>query len=117
MDAADNFRNLLLMAVSDGQMAESELRLLSDRATQWGVTDDEFGKALRDAISGRVALTLPTDSNERIEILKDMIRMMAADGVMTDSEKQLFAVASGVMGIGVEHLNGIIDEVLEDDGV
>ncbi len=31
MDPADNFRNLFLMAASDGQMAEAELRLLSHR--------------------------------------------------------------------------------------
>ena len=99
-----------------GQMAESELRLLSDRATQLGVTDDEFEDALHDAILGRAALTLPTDPDERIEILKDMVRMMAADGKITDSEKQLFALASGVMGIGADRLNRLIDQVLEDDG-
>jgi uncharacterized tellurite resistance protein B-like protein len=115
MSAADNFRNLLLVAASDGRMAEAELRLLSHRAAEWGITDDEFETALQDAIRGDAALTLPADPAERTLLLKDMIRMMAADGRMTDSEKQLFALASTVLGVEADALNQLIDSVLEDD--
>ena len=38
MSHADLFRNLLLMAAVDGRMSESELRLLSHRAAEWGIT-------------------------------------------------------------------------------
>ena len=56
MNPADNFRDLLLMAASDGQVDEAELRLLADRAAQWGVGDDEFEAAIQDAIAGRAEL-------------------------------------------------------------
>ena len=114
MNPADNFRNLLLMAASDGRMTEPELRLLSDRAAQLGVTDDQFKDALVDAISGRATLSLPNCVDERIEILKDLLRMMAADGKITDSERQLFALASGVMKLTADRLNDLIDELLEE---
>lgn len=115
MERSDSFRNLILMAASDGLMAEAELRMLSDRAAEWGITDDQFEDAIHDAIHGRAELTLPESEQERIDFLKDMIRMMAADGRMTEGEKQLFALASGVMGIESGRLNQLIDEVLNDE--
>ena len=115
MDPADQFRNLLLMAASDGRMSEAELRLLSHRAAEWGITDDQFEDALQDAISGRASLVLPPDPDDRTRLLKELIRMMAADGRMADSEKQLFAVASSILGVGPDELNRLIDAVLEED--
>jgi len=114
MQRADNFRNLLLMAAADGRMSEPELQLLSDRAAQWGITDDEFESALQDAIRGDAAFVLPEDPAEKIELLKDLIRMMAADGRMTDGEKELFAMATSLLGVGADRLNELIDGVLAE---
>ena len=115
MDPVDSFRNLLLMAASDGRMSESELRLLSHRATEWGITDDQFEDAIEQALSGRAELTLPEEAGEKTEFLKDMIRMMAADGEMSEPEKQLFALASSVLGFDGKQLNRLIDEVINED--
>ncbi|MCA9198787.1 MAG: hypothetical protein R3C28_27395 [Pirellulaceae bacterium] len=114
MSEREKFKNILIMAAADGRMNEAELRLLSDRATEWGITDEEFEEMLHQAIEGRASITIPTDQNDRDEFLKDMIRMMAADGHTSDGEKKLIAVCSAVLGITGEHLNRIIDEVLEE---
>ena len=114
MSKSEQFRNLLMMAAADGRMDESELRLLSHRATEWGITDDEFEAAIHYAISGGASLTIPSDPRERKAYLKDMIRMMAADGVMAESEKNLFAMAATMVGIEGEELNQLIDEVLSE---
>jgi uncharacterized tellurite resistance protein B-like protein len=116
MDPADSFRNLLIMAASDGRMSESELRMLSHRAAEWGITDDDFEQAIQDAIDGRAELTLPSESHERIEILKDLIRMMGADGRIAEGERHLFALASSILGVEASVLNRLIDEVLAEDG-
>jgi uncharacterized membrane protein YebE (DUF533 family) len=115
MDPAEVFRNLLLMAASDGRMDEAELRLLSHRAAEWGVTDDQFEDAIEAAVRGRAELALPPDPADRIQVLKEMIRMMAADGHLSDAEKQLFALASSIVGIDSRQLNRLIDEVLNED--
>jgi uncharacterized tellurite resistance protein B-like protein len=115
MDPADKFRNLLLMAASDGRMSESELRLLSHRATELGITDDQFEDAIHEALSGRASLVMPADPDERQLMLKDLIRMMAADGKMASGEKHLFALASTVLGVEAEALDRLIDAVLEED--
>lgn len=109
------FLNLLLMAASDGRMAESELRLLSHRAAEWGITDDQFEEALELALTGRAELTIPPDADERRQLLKELVRMMAADGKMCEAEKRLFALCSGVIGIEDAELNRLIDEVLQEE--
>ena len=77
MTQAEMFRNLLLMAAVDGRMAESELRLLSDRATEWGISDEEFEAAIQQAIQGTAEFTIPRDRGERADLIKEMICMMA----------------------------------------
>lgn len=115
MNALDSFRNLLIVAMADGKMSEAELRLLSHRAAEWGVTDDQFEDVLEEALQGRANLSLPEDPEQRIEMLKEMIRMMAADGQLSETEKQLFAVVSVVLNIDAMQLNTLIDEVLAED--
>jgi uncharacterized tellurite resistance protein B-like protein len=114
VDVSDCFRNLLIVAASDGKMNEAELRMLSHRAAEWGITDDQFEDAIHDAIHGQAMLTLPLEPAERAEMLKDMIRMMAADGRLEEHEKALFALASAALGVDTEGLNRLIDSVLEE---
>jgi uncharacterized tellurite resistance protein B-like protein len=78
------------------------------------VTDDQFEDAIFEAISGRATLTLPADPKERLEMVKDLLRVMAADGRMTDSEKELFALASTALGMDENDLNRLIDDVLAE---
>lgn len=47
-------------------------------------------------------------------MLRDLIRMMAADGDLADVEKDLFATAAAKMEISEDELNQIIDSVLLD---
>ena len=39
----------------------------------------------------------------------------AADGHLSDAEKQLFALASSIVGLDGTQLNRLIDEVLAED--
>ncbi len=111
----DVFLNLLIMAAADGRIAESELRLLAHRAAEWGITDEQFEDAIEKAASGRAELTVPNDPEDRTLLLKELVRMMAADGQLSDSEKELFAVFSSAIGIGDDELNRLIDEVIGED--
>lgn len=114
MTQAELFRNLLLMAAVDGRMAESELRLLSDRATEWGISDDEFEEAIQQAIQGTAEFTIPDDRAERAELIKEMIFMMAADGQLANEQKELLALATTALGISPHELNDLIDGMVDD---
>ena len=114
MTASEHFRNMLAMASADGLMSESELRLLSHRATEFGITDTEFEDAIHSAIANDVQISIPDDASERSAILKDLVRMMAADGELKDPEKKLFAIVATLYEFDGDKLNRLIDEVVDE---
>ena len=105
---------MLAMASADGLMSESELRLLSHRATEFGITDTEFEDAIHSAIANDVQISIPDDASERSAILKDLVRMMAADGELKDPEKKLFAIVATLYEFDGDKLNRLIDEVVDE---
>ena len=113
MTRYDLFRNLMVMAVCDGQLTEEEMALLAQRASRWEITDAEFSKALRYANSPEAVITIPGNKGERRQLLSDMLRMIGVDGELAEIEKNLFAVVAGMMQIGEDELNTLIDDVLK----
>ena len=107
-------RNLLAMAASDGSLSQGELELLSDRAVRWGISETEFVSAVEYAVSPDAELEIPAGREERGELLRELLHVMAADGRLEETEKQLFAAVAGAMEISQADLNTIIDEALGD---
>ena len=112
MTPRDLLRNLLAMAASDGAINHSEMALLADRCIQWGVSDDEFGEMIEQAVRGKLALQIPADPGDRESLLRELVHMMAADGQLADTEKHLFATAAAVMEITPARLDQIIDQAI-----
>jgi uncharacterized tellurite resistance protein B-like protein len=113
MTRYDLFRNLMVMAVCDGQLTEEEVTMLAQRANKWEISDAEFSQAMRYAMSTDAVITIPGNKGERRQLLAAMLRMIGVDGEMADIEKNLFAVAAGMMRISDEELNSILDDVLK----
>ena len=112
MHLLDKLRNLLVMAAVDGSLTQREIDFLTDRCQHWEISEDEFAAAIRYAISDEAQLSIPATQEERVEMLQDLIRMMAADGQLAEIEKELFATAAVKMSIADEELQEIIDSVL-----
>lgn len=106
-------RNLVVMAVADGSLGEREINLVADRCAELGLGEADLHEAMKFGLGDEAALELPSDPDERDEVMRDMIRMMAADGHIDESEKRLFALAAVKMGMSTEHLNELIDSTLE----
>ena len=111
MDRLELFRNLMVMAISDGKLTEDEIRFLGKRASRWGITDAEFTATLRYAVDPSAHLTVPDDPEQRRAMLCEMIRIMASDGELADIEKELFAVAAAQMDIPNEELERLLDDL------
>ena len=108
-------RNLLAMAAADGSLSQGELELLSDRAVRWGISESEFVSALEYAISPDAELELPAGVSERRELLRELLHVMAADGQMTEPEKNLFSAVAATLEVDNDELNAIIDEALREN--
>ncbi len=112
MQSFEFFKNLMVMAASDGKITEEEISFLAKRASRWGITDTQFGEAMKFAVSPGAHVSIPGTKLERHQLLSQMVRMMAVDGDLAEIEKNLFAVAAATMQISDEELNEILDTVL-----
>lgn len=112
MQHLDHLKNLVIMAAADGNLSEQEIALLVDRCSALGLAEEDLEKAIAFALSGEATLKFPVDRSEQDQMLADLMRMMAADGKLTEVEKRLFALAAAKMGINKDDLEGLIDKLL-----
>jgi uncharacterized tellurite resistance protein B-like protein len=113
MQELDHLKNLVIMASADGAMTEREIALLVDRCAELGLGEIELEKAVSFALSEKAALKLPTAHSEKIAMLSDLIRVMAADGELSEVEKRLFALAAAKMEIDRDEIEKLIDKLVE----
>jgi uncharacterized tellurite resistance protein B-like protein len=111
MDRKHLFRNLMVVASIDGKITEEEITFLSLRASRWGLTEAEFQADVAYARSPNAELVIPPGKQDRVELLQNMVRMMAIDGEISDVERTLFAVVAARMEISTAELNRLIDSV------
>jgi uncharacterized tellurite resistance protein B-like protein len=112
MERFEIFKDLMIMAAADRKFSDEEVEFLTLRASRWGLTDRQFEEALRIAASGEAELAIPETPDERTNLLRELLQVMAADGELAPVEKQLFADAAARMEISQAELNEIIDGLL-----
>ena len=112
MQHLDHLKNLVIMAAADGHLSEQEIALLVDRCAALGLDEEDLEKAISFALSGDAKLKFPIERGEQNQMLKDLMRMMAADGKLAEVEKRLFALAAAKMGIEKAELEAIIDQLV-----
>ena len=112
MQHLDHLKNLVIMASADGALSEREIALLVDRCSDMGLEEADLGKAVAYALSDEASLKLPTEKAEQIAMLTDLIRIMAADGKLSEVEKRLFALAAAKMNIDRADLDHLIDKLV-----
>ena len=112
METTDKLKNLLVMAAADGSLTDREIAFLTERCESWEVSDSEFAEAIQYAIAPGAELAIPETESERIAMLEDLVRMMAADGQLAETEKKLFATAAAQMQIDQAQLDRIIDGLI-----
>jgi uncharacterized tellurite resistance protein B-like protein len=108
----DHLKNLVIMASADGSLTEREIALLVDRCGELGLDEADLGKAVEFALSDSASLKLPVDRKEQIEMLSDLMRVMAADGQLSEVEKRLFALAAAKMNVDRKELDHLIDDLI-----
>lgn len=107
-------RTMLTMALADGGISREELRLLTQRALQWDFTDEDFERLLEEEPEQGSQLEMPKTHAEGMEMLRQLILMMGADGKLESQEKKLFAILAAKLGISANDLHQVIDSALKD---
>jgi hypothetical protein len=115
MDRFESFKNLLVMAAADGKVTDEELTYLSLRSVRWDISNEQFQAALDCALDPGAVISLPKSKEASLEMLGDLVRMMAIDGELADVEKQLFAVAAAKMNISTPELDHLLTSLIPHD--
>ena len=108
-----HLRNQVLMAFADGSLGEREVNLVADRCVELGLDDYDLSLAIKSGLSDGTRLEVPDELSEREALLRDLIRIMAADGRLDEGEKRLFALAAAKMSISASDVERLIDETLK----
>ncbi len=114
MEKINLFHNLIQMAAVDGKFTEEEIHHLVSYADQWGISTDEFETAMAGIATRGVSISIPETHELRIELLRELILMMASDGVISSEEKQLCARVSAKMGLTTECFSDLVDQILRE---
>ncbi len=112
MKHLDQLKNLVIMASADGSLSEREIAFLVDRCAALGLDETDLEKSIEFALSEQASIALPESKQEQVAMLSDLIRMMAADGNLSEIEKRLFALASAKMGVDKGEIDSLIDQLV-----
>ena len=116
MNRFDQLKNLVIMAAADGRLTQSEIALLIDRCAELGLKESDLETAIDYALSDKPTLKLPTTTAEKEDLLTDLLRVMAADGELSEVEKRLFAVAAAKMSVSQADIEALIDRLVNPKG-
>ena len=114
MQNVEIFHSLVNLAAADKKFTQEEIAFLIDRANQWQIPTDEFETAMAGIQEGTLEVTIPDSHEDRVLLLKEMIRLMAVDGEMADVEKRLCAQASHRMDFTSTQFASLLDEVIAE---
>ncbi len=114
MDKLELFHSLVNLAAADKRFTEQEIGFLVERANRWGIPDDEFETAMAGISTGQIQVNIPESHEDRVAMMKEMLRLVAVDGELAEMEKRICAQASGRMDFTSQQFNQILDEVISE---
>lgn len=112
MDPVELFSNLVNLAAVDGKFTEEEIKFLVNRSQALNLPTEEFEVALVGIAEGQIEITIPESREDRVHLLQEMIKLMAADGELAEIEKEFCARASAKMDFTIDEFESVLQEVL-----
>ena len=114
MSHLELFHSLVNLAAVDNKFTDEEIQFLAERAEKWNISSDEFETAIAGISTGELQVKIPESFEDRVVMLKEMVRLMAVDGELAETEKRLCAYASGRMDFTTQQFAQILDEVIQE---
>ncbi len=109
-----HFKNLVAVALADGKLDDAEAQLLARIGIRMGMDMKEINALL--ARPEKVKLVLPTDHQEKISQMIDVVAMMIIDGDADSREIQFCMALAAQMGLDPTIVKTIAEKLLEAAG-
>lgn len=103
------------MAFADGSLGDREVNLVADRCVELGLSETDLHDAISFGLSDDAEVTLPDQESAKKLLIADLIRMMAADGYLDESEKQLFALVAAKLNLTRPQVDAIIQQTVGNE--
>lgn len=103
--------NLYMMALSDGDFASQEMELILTIAEERGISKEEFEKIISNPLG--VKFYIPNSFMDRIKLLYDFVRIIKADDVIEQEEKEMFLKFCKKFKFDEELSNELFDWLIE----
>ena len=108
--AKSHMKNLIELAVADGNFDNMEYDLLKSIAKRNSISESQL-KEIRSNPSG-IAFEIPKDKKERFHQLFDLVHMMSIDTSIHPEEKKLTNFFAVKFGYPKEKAQDLIDSIL-----
>ncbi len=106
-----HFLRLYQMAFSDDNFDKLELKMLYHFAESRGVSENQLQQVLLNPLMEDIEI--PDTLNQKIEYLNDLSKMIWADGVVTEDERNTLLKYCKRFGFLDENLQLLVDFLLE----
>ncbi len=116
MDQVELFHSLVNLAASDGKFTDEEIQFLAERAEKWEIPKGEFETALAGISEGNFELKVPEDYDARVNMMKEMLRLVASDGELAPMEKHICSVVAGKMDFSSQEFENLLQSVIDEAG-
>lgn len=80
----NHLRNLIALAKADGHLHADEVKMLYRMGEKYGLKDRQIASLISEEKTNKVEI--PTDHDQKMDQLYDLITMVYADGVVKQSE-------------------------------
>lgn len=105
-------KNLLELALADGQFDDIEAEYLLSLAQRFNISENELKKLKANVDS--VEYKPPVNDREKFDHLHQLVRMMLMDGEIHDREMEICKVLSVRLGLKPELVDDFIKVIGED---
>ena len=106
-----HFKNLVMLALSDGNLDDKEHGVLCAVGQKWGLSEAQANDVL--ANPDRVKFILPNDPEERFHQLYELVVMMLADGEITADEMDLCVTLAAHMGFRPSTVKELVEKIVQ----
>lgn len=106
-----HFKNMIALAMVDGDFDSNERDFLVNRGMAWGLTRKDVDSVLRKP--EKVGFLVPDDPNKRVAQLYDLVIMMLADGEIHRDEMDFVQTLACQMGFRPSTVPQMLEEIVE----
>ena len=106
-----HFLRLYQIAFADDNFDKLELKMLYHFAEQRGITEKQLEHVLLNPLTEEAEI--PDTLEQKIDYLNDLAKMIWADGVVTEDERNTLLKYCRKFGFLDENLKGLVDFLLE----